>query len=71
VRGITNEGAARLRPYHDDRAAHKGGRLRATAPDGSGQDAKQRFADKNLSGFLQKPFSVDTLCAILRQFSRK
>jgi len=37
----------------------------------SEQDAKQRFAGKNLNGFLQKPFSVDTLCVVLRRFSRK
>ena len=35
------------------------------------QGAKQRFAGQNLNGFLPKPFSVDSLCAILRQFSRK
>jgi len=37
----------------------------------SAQDAKARFAGQNLSGFLQKPFSVDALREILRPFSRK
>lgn len=37
----------------------------------SAQDAKQRFAGQNLNGFLQKPFSIESLCAVLRQFSRK
>jgi CheY-like chemotaxis protein len=37
----------------------------------SAQDAKQRFAGQNLNGFLQKPFSVDSLREILRPFSRK
>jgi PAS domain S-box-containing protein len=35
----------------------------------SEQDAKQRFAGQNLSGFLQKPFSADSLRAVLRQAS--
>ena len=37
----------------------------------SAWDVKQRFAGRNLNGFLPKPFRVDSLCAILRQFSRK
>jgi two-component system cell cycle sensor histidine kinase/response regulator CckA len=32
----------------------------------SAQDAKQRFAGQNLNGFLQKPFSVDSLREALR-----
>ena len=35
------------------------------------QDAKQRFADRNLNGFLQKPFSVESLREILSRFARK
>ncbi len=35
----------------------------------SAQDARQRFAGKNLTGFLQKPFSSDTLRGILNQIS--
>ncbi|HTL69099.1 MAG TPA: response regulator [Lacunisphaera sp.] len=35
------------------------------------QDAHQRFAGRNLNGFLQKPFSVESLRDILRRFSRK
>jgi len=37
----------------------------------SAQDAKRRFAGQNLNGFLQKPFSVDSLREILQPFSRK
>ena len=33
----------------------------------SAQDARARFAGKNLNGFLQKPFSADALRAILSQ----
>ena len=32
----------------------------------SAQDAKQRFAGQNLNGFLQKPFSTDSLREVLR-----
>lgn len=37
----------------------------------SAQDAKQRFAGRNLNGFLQKPFSVESLRDILHRHSRK
>jgi two-component system cell cycle sensor histidine kinase/response regulator CckA len=37
----------------------------------SAQDANQRFAGQNLSGFLQKPFSTDTLCAVLRSATQQ
>ena len=37
----------------------------------SAQDAKRRFAGQNLNGFLQKPFSIESLRDILRPFSRK
>ncbi|HVT74035.1 MAG TPA: response regulator [Lacunisphaera sp.] len=37
----------------------------------SAQDAHQRFAGRNLSGFLQKPFSVESLRDILRRCARK
>jgi len=33
----------------------------------SAQDAKQRFAGQNLNGFLQKPFSTDSLREVLRE----
>ncbi len=33
----------------------------------SAQDAKQRFAGQNLNGFLQKPFSADSLRDVLRE----
>jgi PAS domain S-box-containing protein len=33
----------------------------------SAQDAQQRFAGQNLNGFLQKPFTVDTLRETLRE----
>ena len=33
----------------------------------SAQDARARFAGKNLSGFLQKPFSADALRTVLSQ----
>jgi two-component system cell cycle sensor histidine kinase/response regulator CckA len=33
----------------------------------SAQDAKQRFAGQNLNGFLQKPFSADSLRQVLRE----
>jgi len=33
----------------------------------SAQDAKQRFAGQNLNGFLQKPFSADSLREVLRE----
>lgn len=35
------------------------------------QDARPRSAGQNLNGFLPKSFSVGSLRAILRQFSRK
>ena len=35
------------------------------------QDAKQRFAGQNLNGFLQKPFGIESLGAVLKTFSRK
>ncbi len=35
------------------------------------QDARQRFAGQNLNGFLQKPFSIESLGAVLQAFSRK
>ncbi|HVZ66107.1 MAG TPA: response regulator [Lacunisphaera sp.] len=37
----------------------------------SAPDAKQRFAGRNLNGFLQKPFSVESLRDILHRHSRK
>ena len=37
----------------------------------SAQDAKQRFAGRNLNGFLQKPFSAEALREILSQSSAK
>lgn len=37
----------------------------------SAQDAKQRFAGQNLNGFLQKPFSIESLREVLRPYSRK
>lgn len=37
----------------------------------SAQDAQRRFAGRNLNGFLQKPFSVESLRDILRPFARK
>jgi len=37
----------------------------------SAQDAQRRFEGRNLNGFLQKPFSVESLRDILRPFSRK
>jgi len=33
----------------------------------SAQDAQQRFAGQNLNGFLQKPFSTDSLREVLRE----
>lgn len=35
----------------------------------SAQDARQRFAGQNIAGFLQKPFSAETLRGILNQIS--
>jgi CheY-like chemotaxis protein len=37
----------------------------------SAQDAKRRFEGRNLNGFLQKPFSIQSLREILQPFSRK
>ena len=37
----------------------------------SAQDAKQRFTGQNLNGFLQKPFSADSLREVLSQIPKK